>query len=56
MEKVFRDIGLDDQRRMEAIADLRGDTCLSSQETYIAQEIHEQANIAMRNYHRKLLG
>lgn len=56
MEKVLRDIGLDEQRRMEALADLRGDTSLSSQETYIAQEIHEQANIAMRNYHRKLLG
>jgi hypothetical protein len=53
---VLRDIGLDEQRRMEALADLRGDTSLSSQETYIAQEIHEQANIAMRNYHRKLLG
>jgi integrase len=56
MEKLLRDIGLDEQRRMEALADLRGDTSLSSQETYIAQEIQEQANIAMCNYHRKLLG
>lgn len=56
MEKALREIGLDEQRRMEALADLRGDSSLSSQETYIAQEIQEQANVAMRNYHRKLLG
>lgn len=56
MEKVLREVGLDEQRRMEALADLRGDSNLSSQEIYIAQEIQEQANAAMRNYHRKLLG
>lgn len=56
MEKVLREVGMDEQRRTEALADLRGDSCLSSQEIYIAQEIQEQANAAMRNYHRKLLG
>lgn len=56
MEKLLREAGLDEQRRMEALADLRGDSSLSSQEVYIAQEIQEQANIAMRNYHNKLLG
>jgi len=56
MERELREIGMDEKRREEALADLRGDSSLASQETYIAQEIQEQANLAMRNYHRKLLG
>ena len=56
MERMLRDLGLDERRRSEALADLRGDSNLSSQEIYIAQEIEEQANRAMKNYHRKILG
>lgn len=56
MEKLLREIGLDEGRREEALADLRGDSSLSSQSVYIAQEIQEQANLAMRNYHSKILG
>lgn len=56
MERVLREAGLDEGRREEALADLRGDSSLSSQSVYIAQEIQEQANLAMRNYHSKILG
>jgi integrase len=56
MERVLREVGMDEERRAEALAELRGDSSLSSQSVYIAQEIQEQANLAMRNYHNKLLG
>jgi integrase len=56
MERMLKGVGMDEVRRSEALADLRGDSSLSSQEVYIAQEIQEQANKAMRNYHNKLLG
>lgn len=56
MERELRAIGLDEGRRGEALAELRGDSSLASQSVYIAQEIQEQANLAMRNYHRKILG
>lgn len=56
MEKVLREAGLDEGRREEALADLRGDSSLTSQSVYIAQEIQEQANLAMRQYHSKILG
>lgn len=56
MERVLREAGLDEGRREEALADLRGDSSLLSQSVYIAQEIQEQANLAMRNYHSKILG
>lgn len=56
MEKELREIGMTEDRRMEALADLRGDGSLQSQSVYIAEEIQKQANIAMRNYHKKLLG
>jgi len=55
MEKELRGVGLDENRRAEALADLRGDSSLNSQLVYISHEIQEQANVAMRNYHRKLL-
>ena len=55
MEKLLREAGLDEQRRMEALADLRGDSSLSSQEIYIALEIQDQANKVMQSYHNKLL-
>ena len=56
MERELREAGLDEGRRAEALAELRGDSSLESQSVYIAQEIQEQANLAMRNYHRKILG
>lgn len=56
MERTLRESGLDKDRRAEALADLRGDSNLSSQDVYIAQEIEEQANRAMQNYHKKILG
>lgn len=56
MERELRGIGLNQKRREEALAELRGDSSLESQSVYIAQEIQEQANLAMQNYHRKILG
>ncbi len=56
MERELRAAGLDEIRREEALAVLRGDSSLESQAIYIAQEVQEQANVAMRNYHRKILG
>lgn len=56
MERELREAGLDEGRRAEALAELRGDSSLESQSVYIAQEIEEQSNLAMRNYHRKILG
>lgn len=56
MERELREAGLDEGRRAQALAELRGDSSLESQSVYIAQEIQEQANLAMRNYHRKILG
>lgn len=56
MERELREAGLDEGRRAEALAELRGDSSTESQSVYIAQEIQEQSNLAMRNYHRKILG
>ena len=56
MEREMREAGMDELRREGALADLRGDSSRDSQAIYIAQEVQEQANLAMRNYHRKLLG
>jgi integrase len=56
MERELREGGMEEGRREEALAELRGDSSLDSQSVYIAQEIQEQANLAMRNYHRKILG
>lgn len=55
MEKFLRQAGLDEDRRKQALADLRGDSSLESQNVYIAQEIEEQANNALRKYQKELI-
>lgn len=55
MEKQLRKNGVEENKRAETLAYLRGDSSLTSQLTYIAQEIEELANLAMKNYHQKLL-
>ena len=55
MEKHLRQAGLDEDRRKQALADLRGDSSLDSQNLYIAQEIEEQANAALRKYQKELI-
>ncbi len=55
MERELRAIGMEEGRREEALAELRGDSSLKAQAVYLAQEIEEQANLALRNYHRKIL-
>lgn len=56
MEKQLGEIGMDEERRKEALAYLRGDSNSNSQNVYIAQEIQEQAIRSLKNYHRKILG
>lgn len=56
MEQEMRIAGLGEERRKQALAQLRGDSSLESQEVYIAGEIKEQTDLALRSYHRKLLG
>jgi integrase len=55
MERTLRNAGLDEERRKQALAILRGDSSLESQSVYIAQEIEEQANRALKNFQRDLL-
>ena len=55
LEKVLRSLGVEEQRRREALALLRGDSSLSSQDTYIAQEVEEQAMLSLANYQTKIL-
>ena len=55
MERTLRNAGLDEDRRKQALAILRGDSSLESQSIYIAQEIEEQANRALKSFQRDLL-
>ena len=55
LERHLRKMGVKEDKRKEVLAYLRGDSSSSSQDEYLMQEIEEQANIAMKNYHQKLL-
>lgn len=55
MEKTLRNSGMEEDKRKQALAYLRGDSSLSSQDVYISQEIEEQANIALRKFQRNLI-
>ena len=55
MEIAMREAGLSEQRRREALAHLRGDSSLSSQDVYIAQAVEESAKEALRKYQCNLV-
>ncbi|OFW98373.1 MAG: integrase, partial [Acinetobacter sp. RIFCSPHIGHO2_12_41_5] len=55
MEKTLRNAGLNEDRRKQALAILRGDSSLESQSVYIAQEIEEQASKALKHFQKMLL-
>ena len=55
MERTMRLIGLDEERRKQALATLRGDSSLTSQSVYLAQEIEEQAHLALKKLQQKLM-
>ena len=55
MEKTLRNSGMEEEKRKQALAYLRGDSNLSSQDVYTSQEIEEQANIALRKFQRNLI-
>ncbi|MFS6938980.1 tyrosine-type recombinase/integrase [Neisseria animaloris] len=55
MEQILRKAGLEEDRRKQALAMLRGDSSLESQSEYIAQEIEEQARQALSDYQKKLI-
>ena len=54
MEITMRESGLSEQKRREALAHLRGDSSLSSQDVYIAQAVEESARAALRKYQSTL--
>ena len=53
--RSLRSYGLDEERRKQALAILRGDSSLQSQNIYIAQAIEENAKLALKNFHEGLL-
>jgi len=55
MERELRNLGIEEQRRREILAMVRGDSSLESQSVYIAQEIEEQANKALKKYQHNLI-
>lgn len=55
MEQALRAAGLEEERRKQALAILRGDSSLESQSVYIAQEVEEQARRALCDYQKKLI-
>lgn len=55
MERTLRYSGMDEDKRKQALAYLRGDSSLSSQDVYIAQEVEEQAKVALQKYQRDLI-
>ena len=55
MEQVLRAAGMEEDRRKQALATLRGDSSLESQSVYIAQEVEEQARRALSDYQKKLI-
>ncbi|WP_333781186.1 site-specific integrase, partial [Yersinia intermedia] len=54
-ERVLRASGMDEQRRREALALLRGDSSLNSQDTYIAQEVEEQVIKLLKRYQAEIM-
>lgn len=54
VEQVLRAAGLEEERRKQALAILRDDSSLESQAVYIAQEVEEQARLALSDYQKKL--
>lgn len=55
LERDLRRSGMDVQRRRKALAILRGDSSLDSQDEYIEQEIEEQASAALKRYQAKII-
>lgn len=55
LERILRDSGMDEQRRREALALLRGDSSLESQDIYIAQEVEERAIKSLKWYQAEII-
>ncbi len=55
MERILRNAGLEEGKRSQALAELRGDSSLDSQEVYIGQEIEEQVQIAIKNHQLSMM-
>lgn len=55
IEKQLKALGIEENKRAETLAYLRGDNSLTSQLVYLEEEIIEQASIALKKYHEKLL-
>jgi len=55
MERILRNSGMGEDKRKQALALLRGDSSLSSQDAYLGQEVEEQANKALKKYQQDLI-
>lgn len=55
MEQALRNAGMDENRRAQALALLRGDSSLESQNVYLQREIRERANGVLSKYQSSLL-
>ncbi len=55
IERTLREAGIEEERRRHVLATLRGDSSLESQSVYVAQEIDDQANLALSRYQRLLI-
>ncbi|HEP8911466.1 TPA: site-specific integrase [Pseudomonas aeruginosa] len=55
VERHLRDAGVNEQKRKEILAALRGDSRTESQDVYVRQEVIRQAHKGLRTYHEKLL-
>ncbi|MCH2058863.1 MAG: site-specific integrase [Thalassotalea sp.] len=54
MERALKYSGVEEDNRRKALAYLRGDSSLSSQDIYLDQEVERQAHQALKTYHSNL--
>lgn len=56
MERLLRDAGVEEDNRKKALAYLRGDSSLSSQDVYTFKETELEANKYLGQYQREIFG
>lgn len=56
IERLLREAGVEEENRKKALAYLRGDSALASQDIYIFKEIELEANKYLGRYQREFFG
>lgn len=56
MERLLREAGVEEDHRKKALAYLRGDSSLSSQDVYTFKETELEANKYLAQYQREIFG